>query len=520
MQIIFRGKYDLDSHTRGTCYECQQPKCNGQSHCEITLPICAKVNCSKSFKEHKNAHPACVDCGKCFRDSYDRDCHNRNETCYHCKKSKCGNSKHHLQESILPHCVAVGCHVTYRPCSFPEAERIAHEATHPVCETCKKAFLRNYDWHSHIQNGKCNYCKGMKCSGDPGTHTDCWHMNICEKLGCNLTYRKCSFSEEEKTKHRQLEHPMCLCGCETIINRGDHDLFPCHECEKLFPTSQQWFKHSEDEDHVLLCPCKGKQLENGDKIAICSICVPKGKRYFSKCKKMRYHINEEFVQYKCKKCKDVFFLNDSILQKHNQKHHPSPSPGVPPVASVPSKGPAFPASQIQAPTPPEQLKPSEQDIVVQVYQNCIRQDYGMWTLTPKERKVFDEAGEKIKKVLGSAKTFEIREQGSLVKNTAIPGYADFDFILEVRGSFTMAKVVEEIDQKLESLEECHFLYGEEKIQTWMFDDISFDIVIAFPSDLKFKNWEENLKKIRETAPENAQFYSSFKILVQTFRSTH
>jgi hypothetical protein len=518
-KVIFRGKYELNSHIRRTCYECKQPECNGQSHCEITLPICEKVNCSKSFKvcqtkaieEHKNAHPECADCGKYFRDSYDRDYHNRNETCNHCKKLKCGNSKHHLQETILPVCTAVGCRIAYRPCSFSQAERVAHEATHPVCEACKKPFLRNYERDSHIQNEKCNYCKGMKCSGDADAHTECWQLNICKKLGCNLTYRKCSFSEEEKNKHLLLNHPMCLCGCETNVNRGDHDLFPCHECGKLFPTSQEWFKHSEDEDHLLLCPCQGKQLEKENKLAVCPVCVPRRKPYFSMGKKMRRHV-EDFGQYKCKfkKCKDVYFLNDSILHKHNQKHHPSPSPVVPPVASVPSKAPATPSSQIQAFTSPAKLKPSEQDIAVQVHQNCTRQDYGMWTVTPKERETFDLAGNQIKAVLAAAKTFQIREQGSLVKNTAIPGYADFDFILEVRGSFTLANVEKEIDERLESLEECHFLYGEENIQTWMFDEISFDIVLAFPGDVKFKNWEENLKKIRGPHTKMHSFIRALK----------
>eukprot|EP01039_Chlorochromonas_danica_P003046 gene3046-3325_t len=143
----------------------------------------------------------------------------------------------------------------------------------------------------------------------------------------------------------------------------------------------------------------------------------------------------------------------------------------------------------------------EEGIVLIVQERCREVHCPIWTLGSEERERLNKIkGELIDK-LNKLPKLQIKLQGSIVKNTAIPGFADFDFILELKRSVPRPKLRTLRNEIKASLEDSVLLYGEGAILTFFYKDVTFDVMISWPEDRLIQQVESNLNDI-VTLPGN------------------
>jgi hypothetical protein len=297
----------------------------------------------------------------------------------------------------------------------------------------------------------------------------------------------------EQNRAHLSTHPKCDCGCEKHFF-GEQELnlhkypFRCNkgDCKIICRTSTAWFQHSDEENHLLLCSCED--------------CSSKPKGYFAKPSKMKKHLEE--TGFSCNYCKE-FFYTDEALGYHKAKCSKIPKPTTAPPAksaSAPAPAPA-PAPVVEENKNVITWGEIDDKLVKVVNENLSIVDYPMWTLTNQEKEDLKALRNEIQNKLSSAKLFQLRVQGSMIKNTAIPAMADFDFILEIRNSkTTLPQVKEEIINLMKDLH-CGFCYGEGQIQTWLTFEksILFDLVLKFPNDSRFQDFETNVHLVKNQA---------------------
>lgn len=249
-------------------------------------------------------------------------------------------------------------------------------------------------------------------------------------------------------------HPECSCGCGSrVLNESKlHPrVFGCRDCNQTLSNSEEWLKHA---SHILICPSTGSipsftsrptfygafdvvysdTSTASTDYADCARCShPKCSsvsKYFAKSSNMRDHLDR--FAFKCKECPGVYFLRESHLKSHNKNLHPK-SVSPPPAPAKPvSESSTRVGTTSSAPEIPIIWNEKEQKLTTMVHQNCAEQNFPAWTLCHEEQQTLTKARNELKAKPSAAKTFQLREQGSIPKNTAIPAFADFDFILQVR----------------------------------------------------------------------------------------
>lgn len=423
----------------------------------------SQLSLSSFFPENQ----VCSTCKTIFLDQSSKKRHEERK-CSYCGESECCADRERHQKIRHNACEQVGCNETFRSCCPSDLNQ--HLQTHPECSTCKERFYSlspSYYYsktslQAHIKEMTCRHCKKMTCIGKKHSMVS-WQ--VCSDVKCPHEFADCM---TEQNRAHLSTHPKCDCGCEKhFFSEQELKLhkypFRCNEgdCKIICRTSTAWFQHSDEENHLLLCSCRS--------------CSSKPKGYFAKPSKMKKHLKE--TGFSCNYCKE-FFYTDEALGYHKAKCSKNPKP-----TTVLTWGEI------------------DDKLVKVVNENLSIVDYPMWTLTNQEKEDLRALRNEIQNKLSSAKLFQLRVQGSMIKNTAIPAMADFDFILEIRDSkTTLPQVKKEIINLMKDLH-CGFCYGEGQIQTWLTFEksILFDLVLKFPNDSRFQDFENNVHLVKSQA---------------------
>eukprot|EP01040_Poterioochromonas_malhamensis_P016782 gene16782-19137_t len=356
-----------------------------------TLNISFKTSLKSALMEQfKDSF--CNKCNILFDGSYSIRNHQSN-SCWACKKPECNGENH--REVCLSLCKEVGCPRSFYCCQKSEIEN--HLKEHPKCGFCLKQFKDPYSKGQHDREHLCNHCKKMKCAdSDSDIHSEVWFMNRCNSVQCSFRFRECCFTSDMIEKHLET-HPKCSCGCgsyvlnESKLHPSD---FSCEDCDLTFSNSEEWLNH---DDHILTCPYHPHGLKIYDDYARCPSKLCSHSYYVAKVKKMRAHI-EEFA-FACVECDDVYFLRKSLLEAHKKNFH---------------------TKTVSAISVPVNWSEREQSLTTMVHEKCAIQNFPAWTLCHEEQETLTKARNELKAKLSAAKTFQLREQGSMTKNTAIP----------------------------------------------------------------------------------------------------
>jgi hypothetical protein len=157
-----------------------------------------------------------------------------------------------------------------------------------------------------------------------------------------------------------------------------------------------------------------------------------------------------------------------------------------------------------------------QELTKEVDDHCRKLNHPTWTLSPELKEKYRSYRSAIKNVLSSSRYFEVKEQGSFAKDTAIPGHADFDFVLKVRNTEEATRlrtIRRSVLESLSGLEGCKFEYGNACILTFKYNnEITFDVVISYPGDyLKF-DYQNLHDMVTEPGPQRDNLHSFARAL--------
>eukprot|EP01039_Chlorochromonas_danica_P003045 gene3045-3324_t len=254
----------------------------------------------------------------------------------------------------------------------------------------------------------------------------------------------------------------------------------------------------------------------------------------------------------CSACGDYKFSNLSHLCFIIS---PPPTPAPPaaparatvapaPVASAPASAPAPVAPTSVAPAParvaPVPAPPSEstsvhtgeacniatkstygspeEGLVQRLQDHCREVHCPFWTLTTDERKTMKELKGHLMNKLNMLERLQVKSQGSMEKNTAIPGLADFDFILELKETSRDGLTLKELRNEVKVIlgDQARFLYGEGKVLTFYCEDITFDVIISWSNEQLIQQAVDNLNDVVAKPGDQRDNYRAYMRALKYF----
>lgn len=120
-------------------------------------------------------------------------------------------------------------------------------------------------------------------------------------------------------------------------------------------------------------------------------------------------------------------------------------------------------------------------------------NFPLWTVGSDERERLNNIKEELEAKLNTLSRLQIKPPESTKKDTAFPGFADFDFILELKPSAPKTKLKTLRDRIKAKLKDCTFLCAEDAILTFFYKDVTFDIFICMPYDRRMERVADDLR---------------------------